>query len=231
VDIRGQTVSRTEETSRSEQATRKGPTTRKEQILDAAMAIADEHGLDAVSMRAVAERIGVTAMALYPHVRSKAALLDDMLGRLFASLVQPTADGGRDWRQQLRDLAYGAREMAHRHPWAASLVFSRPSITPEAVRPVDYFYGILLQAGVPPSEVPRLERLLSTFVLGYAASETGGRFGRAEINRRTRGGVLPAGELPAHAALARWLEQPVDWDAEFDADLNDLQRLIEGLIG
>jgi AcrR family transcriptional regulator len=203
---------------------------RREQILDAAIAIADERGLDAVSMRAVAERAGVTAMALYPHVRSKAALLDHMLGRLFAGLVPPSAGNARGWQQQLRDLAHGAREMAHRHPWAASLVFSRPSITPDAVRSVDYLYGVLLQAGVPASEVPRLERLLSTFVLGYAASETGGRFGAAEANRRIRGGTLSAEELPAHAALASWLEKPVDWDAEFDADLDDLQPLIEGLI-
>jgi AcrR family transcriptional regulator len=217
-------------TSRKEETGRKEPASRKEQIIDAALAIADERGLDAVSMRAVAERAGVTAMALYPHVKSKAALLDDMLGRLFGGLVPAAADNGRDWREQLRDLAYGAREMAHRYPWAASLVFSRPSITPEAVRPVDYFYGILLQAGVPPSEVPRLERLLSTFVLGYAASETGGRFGAAELSRQVRGRTLPAEELPAHAALARWLEEPVDWDAEFDADLDDLRRLIEGLV-
>jgi AcrR family transcriptional regulator len=216
--------------NRTEEGSRRGETSRRDEILDAAMAIADERGLDAVSMRAVAERAGVTAMALYPHVRSKAALLDGMLGRLFAQLpLQAAAPAGQDWRQQLRDLAHAARRLAHRHPWAAGLVFSRASITPDAVRAVDQFYAALLDSGVPAAEVPRLERLLSTFVLGYAASEKGGRFGAADINRRIRGGTLPATELPAHALLARWLEEPVDWDAEFDADLDDLRRLIEGV--
>src|SRR5260370_21795275 len=59
---------------------------RRQAILDAAVALADERGLDAVSMRAVAERVGVTPMALYPHVGSKAELLDGMIGELLVQL-------------------------------------------------------------------------------------------------------------------------------------------------
>lgn len=64
-------------------------------------------------------------------------------------------------------------------------------------------------------------------VLAYAASEVGGRFGPGMFNRGARREPLPATALPAHLRLARWLDAPVDWAAEFEADLADLQRLIE----
>jgi hypothetical protein len=139
-------------------------------------------------------------------------------------------DAGRDWRQRLYRLARRGRQLFRDHPWAAALVFSRPAVTPEAARASDEVYAALLDAGVPESEVPRLERMLTTVVIGYAASEAGGRFGRGGIERGRRGGLTAAvreGTLPAHAALARWLEQPVDWDAEFEADLRDVIRFIE----
>jgi AcrR family transcriptional regulator len=204
---------------------------RRQEILDAALALADEKGLDAVSMRAVAERTGVTPMALYPHVGSKAALLDGMLGRLLADLLPPVAAAAesQDWRQRLRTIAHLARGLAHRHPWAAMLIFSRPSVAPDAVRVVDQIYAALIDAGVPDADVARVERLVSTFVIGYGASETGGRFSTGTLNPRGRRAQLAAGELPAHHALATWLDTPVDWDAEFETDLDDLVRLVEAI--
>jgi hypothetical protein len=89
---------------------------------------------------------------------------------------------------------------------------------------VDQIYTAMLEAGVPAFAVPRLQRLVSTMVLGFAASEIGGRFGPAVEHQR---GKLPGADLPGHAALARWLESPVDLDAEFEADLQDLVHLIE----
>jgi AcrR family transcriptional regulator len=218
---------------------------RRQEILDAALALADERGLEAVSMRAVAERTGVTPMALYPQVGSKAELLDGMVERLLSELIPPgaaaaesaaaeagpaAAAGGQDWRVRLRALAHAFRKLAHGHPWAATLLFSRPSVTPDAARVVDLVYTNLLAAGVPAREVPRVERLVSTYMIGWVASEVGGRFVSGELNPRARRGLVGgvrAKALPGHAALARWLEPPVDWDAEFEADLDDLMRLIE----
>jgi AcrR family transcriptional regulator len=222
--------------------------------LDAALALADEKGLAAVSMRAVAERTGVTPMALYPHVGSKAALLDGMVGRLLTDLLPPlTSDAGDvgdagegglggldnddaspadaarsepDWWPRLRALAYAARNLVHRHPWASALLFMRPAITPEAARSVDRIYMALLDAGVPAPEVSRVERMLSTVILGFAASEVGGRFGDGGYDPRARRGMLAGQPLPGHKALLPWLEAPVDWDAEFEADLADLRTLI-----
>jgi AcrR family transcriptional regulator len=203
---------------------------KRQAILDAALTLANDKGLEAVSMRAVAERAGLTAMALYPHVGSKAALLDGMLGRLLSTMRLPDA-GAQDWRQRLRNLARAARALIHDHPWAAALLFSRPAVAPDAVSTVDWVYTALLDAGVPESEVPRLERMLSTVVLGYAASETGGRFGPGDLEPRARRAFLRDQPLPGHRRLVRWLEQPVDWDAEFEADLDDLVHLVEAVAG
>jgi AcrR family transcriptional regulator len=203
---------------------------RKQAILDAALELADDKGIEAVSMRALAERTGVTPMALYPHVGSKAALLDGMLGRVVGQLV---ADGGPalysvlDWRKRLRMLLHGARQLAHRHPWASALVFSRPSATLESATGVDLFYTTLLDAGVPPAAVPRLERLVTTLAFGYGASEVGGRFTWEETDVRIRRSQLGDGPLPGHKAVIRWLNAPTDWDAEFEADVDDLVRLVE----
>jgi AcrR family transcriptional regulator len=203
---------------------------RKQEILDAALELADDKGLEAVSMRALAERAGVTPMALYPHVGSKGALLDGMLGRVVAQMVadgRPASYADLDWRERLRLLLRGARQLAHRHPWAATLVFSRPSATLESARGVDLFYTTLLDAGVPPAAVPRLERLVTTLALGYGASEVGGRFGSAEGYVRARRGLLGDAPLPGHKAVIRWLSAPTDWDAEFEADIDDMVRLVE----
>src|SRR5262249_55396454 len=158
------------------------------------------------------------------------ALLDSMLGRLLADLwPADAATEPADWRQRLRTIAHLARGLAHRHPWAAMLIFSRPSVAPDAVRVVDQIYAALVDAGVPDPEVARVERLLSTFVIGYAASEPGGRFSTGSLNPRGRRDQLAAEELPAHHALATWLDTPVDWDAEFETDLDDLVRLVEAI--
>lgn len=203
---------------------------KKQAILDAALALADEKGLDAVSMRAVAERAGLTAMALYPHVGSKAALLDEMTGRLLATMKLPDA-AGQDWQQRLRSLAHAARALIHDHPWAATLLFCRPAVTPDAAYTVDIVYTGLLDAGIPESEVPRLERMLSTVVLGFAASEVGGRFEREKSDIQERRALLRGHSLPGHQRIARSLQIPVDWDAEFEADLDDLLHLIEAARG
>jgi AcrR family transcriptional regulator len=172
---------------------------RQQEIADAAMAIADKGGLDAVSMRTVADHVGVTPMALYRHFNSKQALLDAMVERLLTSLRPERATGA--WDERLIALAHAYRALAQRHPWSAQLLFSRPSVTPDAVRVTEFNYAAIREAGVPEPQVGRVERLVTTFVIGYAASEALGRF--------------------AHRSL--------DLSAEFEADLADLKRLIKAV--
>jgi len=198
---------------------------RRPEILDAALAIAAERGLEALSMRAVAQRIGVTPMALYGYYRSKDEMLDDLLGRLLAEIPPPPA--GLGWRAVIEHLAYAWRAVATRHPSAVPLVFTRPAISPGAIRVVDATYQALLAAGTPPAQVPRLERMLSTFAVGHTLSEVSGRFGDGTLGPKARRAQLTAAELPGHDALAGVLDGPVDWAEEFRTDLRELCDLVE----
>ncbi|WP_219466637.1 TetR/AcrR family transcriptional regulator, partial [Nonomuraea rhizosphaerae] len=153
---------------------RKLKTERQPEILDAAIAIADEHGLDAVTMRAVADRIGLTPMAIYGYFRNKNELLDGIVGRVLSSL--PQSPSWASWEERLNALAWGIRGLARDHPAVFGLLLARPSATPDGVWVVDQIYQALLDAGVPDADVPRVGRLISTFVLGFAAWEGNGRF-------------------------------------------------------
>ena len=99
-----------------------------DQVVDAAIAIADRDGLDALTMRHLAESLGVGAMALYTYVPGKAELLDLMLDRVYAEL--PHAPWPDDWRERLTTLALDNRALYVAHPWAASLSPGRPPLGP-----------------------------------------------------------------------------------------------------
>ena len=172
-----------------------GPSLSREKILDATLALAEESGLDAVTMRGVARRLSVTPMALYNHVSDKQALLDGLVERLLNEL--PTPDPSLPWRNQLDALAAGLRATARRYPDVFPLLLQRPATTPAAKRRREAIYDALRQAGVDELLVPRAERVLSTFMLGFAASEAGGRF------KQHRKGELDEDlELFAEAMLA-----------------------------
>jgi AcrR family transcriptional regulator len=143
-------------------------------VFDATLALADEEGLAAVSMRAVAARLGVTPMALYRHVGDKSQLLDGLVEQLLLEL--PLPETTLPWQERLDALAAAMRATARKHPRVFPLLLQRPATTPGALRAREAVYGALRDAGVDESTVPRVERLLSTFVLGFAASEAAGRF-------------------------------------------------------
>ncbi|MGO9558749.1 MAG: TetR/AcrR family transcriptional regulator [Acidimicrobiales bacterium] len=156
----------------------------REGILDAALALADEHGIEAVTMRAVADRLAVTQMALYRHVANKADLLDGLVERLLAEL--PAPDTALSWVVQLRTMADGVRLTARRHAGVFPLLLQLPTNTSAAREVRDRVRAALSEAGVPGEDIPSAERLLSTAVLGFAASEASGRFrglSQAEIDR------------------------------------------------
>lgn len=198
---------------------------RRREILETALKLADEGGLEAVSMRAVAARVGVSAMALYQHVRDKEALLDGVVGLLLAELPMP--DPSLPWERRMRSLAWAVRDLARAHPSAIGMLFTRPAVSPDALRVVDGMYGMLLEAGVPEPEVPRLERLLSTAIVGFAVSEVGGRFSAGAVPPKARRAQVSEGELPWHERLAPYLDAPVRWEEEFARDLDDLRELIQ----
>ncbi|MBO0851096.1 MAG: TetR/AcrR family transcriptional regulator C-terminal domain-containing protein [Pseudonocardia sp.] len=146
----------------------------RDSVLAAALEVADATGVAGLSMRAVAERLDVTAMALYRHVGDKQQLLDGLVERLLLTLPPP--DPALPWRERLATLSAAMRQTARDHPRVFPLLLQRPAITPGAQRVREWVYQALRDAGAAEELIPRIERVLSTFVLGFAASEAGGRF-------------------------------------------------------
>lgn len=138
------------------------------------MQLADQQGLAAVTMQSVADRLGVTPMALYRHVANKADLLDGVVESIL--LEVPLPDPAADWATRLVSLARGTRMAALRHPEIFPLLLQRAAATPGARRVRDVVYDALREAGLGEEDVIQLERLMATAVLGFAASEAGGRF-------------------------------------------------------
>lgn len=143
-------------------------------VLAASLEVADDKGIDGVTMQAVADRLGVTPMALYRHVDNKADLLDGVVEGLLTEFPAPDPD--LPVTERLRQLAGAVRASARRHPTVFPLLLQRPATTPGSRRVRETIYEALRKAGMAEEKVPRVERLLSTMVLGFAASEAGGRF-------------------------------------------------------
>src|SRR5215813_1299900 len=115
----------------------------REEIVAAAIALADEAGPDALTMKAVASRLGpYSAMALYRYVYNKDGLVDLMLDAATAEIPLP-ARPGPDWRADLRELAAQTRQMIKRHPWYAMLIHTRPPVGPHMMGRLELMLQVL----------------------------------------------------------------------------------------
>ena len=142
-------------------------------VLATGLAVADDHGLDALTMAAVAARLSVTPMALYRHVGNKADLLDGIVELLLTEFPPPPVG---PWADRLTALADAIRTSAQRHPAVFPLLLQRPATTPRARRARTSVYWALKDAGVAADRIEQTERLISTAILGFAVSEAAGRF-------------------------------------------------------
>jgi AcrR family transcriptional regulator len=102
-------------------------TLNRDRVLHAAVALADHTGIDSLSMRNLANELGVVPMALYKHVANKEQLLDGMVDVVIGEIDPPT--GGSDWKAAIRERILSARRALLRHPWASRVIESRPQPT------------------------------------------------------------------------------------------------------
>jgi AcrR family transcriptional regulator len=116
-----------------------------ETILRTAVALADEGGVDAVSMRRVAQELGVVPMALYRHVANKDAMLDGMVDVVVGEIDRPA--GGADWKSAVRERILSARRVLLRHPWASRVIESRSEPTPTVLAYMDSMIGMFRAGG------------------------------------------------------------------------------------
>jgi TetR/AcrR family tetracycline transcriptional repressor len=178
-------------------------------VLRAAVALVDDRGVEALSMRTLAAELGVEAMSLYNHVPSKDALLDGIVETVLDEVHVNAADA--TWQETLRELALRHRAAAQRHPRVMLLYSSRTVTTPAWRRAVEDTFAALQRAGFTPDEAVAAYRTFWGFVVGYVHTEL--------RNAESPGleaylAALPEDEYPATHAHATALAE-ADREAEF----------------
>jgi AcrR family transcriptional regulator len=137
-------------------------------VLQAAVALADQAGLEAFSMRGLAQELGVVPMALYKHVANKDQLLDGMVDIVFSEIELPSGD--LDWRTAMRRRAISTREALKGHSWAIGMMESRDP-GPANLRNHNAVMGCLRKAGFPFAMAVHAYSLQDAYIYGFALQE------------------------------------------------------------
>jgi AcrR family transcriptional regulator len=160
----------------------------------AAGALADEIGIDSLSMRRLAHEFGVVPMALYKHVANKEDMLDGMVDVVFSEIDLPSRDA--DWKTALRQRALSARQVLLRHRWAIGLLESRLEPGDANLRHHDSVLGCLREANFSVETAIHAYSVLDSYIYGFALQEQALPFDRP----KTIGEVAEAmlGRFPAN---------------------------------
>jgi AcrR family transcriptional regulator len=156
-----------------------GPTPlSKERVLRQALALADNEGIEAVSMRRLGRELDAGAMSLYHHVGNKEELLDGMVDLVFVEIHLPESPG--DWQAAMRAWAVSAREVLARHPWAITLMQSRTTPGPANLRHHEAVTASLRKAGFSIPMATHANWLLDSYIYGFALQEASLPFAGAD---------------------------------------------------
>jgi AcrR family transcriptional regulator len=147
----------------------RGPLDR-ERVIRVALELLDEVGLDELSMRSLAQRLGVTAASLYWYVRNKQELLELLADVLYAEM--PLPDPGGHWRKELEELARSSRRIMLSHRDAARVLVAALPMGPHLLRRIDALLAVLLRAGFQPPDAADAGYLLNIFVTGFVLEES-----------------------------------------------------------
>ena len=143
----------------------------RERVLRAAIDLADEQGIDALTMRRLAQLLGVEAMTLYYHVANKDDILNGLVDIVLDEIELPSA--GDDWRPALRRTAISAHDVLVRHRWAASQMLL-PGRTSEArIRYMEAILRTLREGGFTPRETDRAYHALESHISGFTLWQVG----------------------------------------------------------
>lgn len=145
------------------------PALTHERIIDAAVRAADRSGLAQLSMRNVAQELGVEAMSLYHHLDGKQALLDGLANWAFTQIELP--DPKQPWRQAMSERAASARRMLARHPWALGLIESRRAPGPALLRHHETVLACLRGNGFSVALATHAFSAIDAYVYGFVLTE------------------------------------------------------------
>ena len=134
-------------------------------VLGAAVALADKAGIEALSMRRLAEDLGVVPMALYKHVANKEQLLDGMIDVVVGEVDPPVAGAG--WKSAVRQRILSARRALLRHPWASQVMESKKNPTPVVLAYMDSMIGLFRGGGFSVNLTHHVMHTIGSRVLGF----------------------------------------------------------------
>jgi AcrR family transcriptional regulator len=152
----------------SDSPPRRAPLSR-ERVLRGAIAVADSGGIVTLTIRTLANELGVQPMSVYHYVANKDEILDGIVDIVFSEIELPNAD--RDWRAELRRRAISARQVLRHHPWAIPLMQSRTNPGPATLRHLDAVIGALRKGGLSLGMTAHAYALMDSYVYGFALSE------------------------------------------------------------
>ncbi|MCW2763694.1 MAG: AcrR family transcriptional regulator [Marmoricola sp.] len=138
-------------------------------VLSGAVAVADAGGIGALTMRSLADALGVKPMSIYHHVANKDEVLDGIVDIVFSEIELPKSGG--EWQSEMRRRAASARAAMRRHPWAIGLVQTRTSPGPATLKHHDAVIGTLREGGFSVETTAHAFALIDAYVYGFALSE------------------------------------------------------------
>lgn len=205
----------------------------RERVIAGAMQLADGDGLGSLTIRSLAQSLGVRPMTVYGHVSNKDEILDELIDSVFAEIDMP--DVSVHWRDGVRHRGRSARAALVRHPWAIGLMESRASPGPATLRHHDAMLGVLTSAGFSVPMTATAYAMLDSYIYGFALQEAGLPFTSPETAQDMAGAILEIVDVEKYPHLhdftVRHVLQPgYDFGAEFDLGLEILLDALSGCL-
>ena len=201
----------------------------RERVLRAAVRLADEGGIESLSMRKLAQDLGVKAMSLYNHVANKDDLLDGIVDIVVNEIEVPNL--GVDWKTAMRRRAMSAHEVLLRHPWSTMPLVSRVNVGPAMLRYVDATLGCLREAGFSLEMADRAWNAIDSHIYGFTLQELNFPFETEEYSEAAKNGLslIPADKYPylnrlTHDVMEGRYDGIHDFEFGLELILNGLDR-------
>jgi AcrR family transcriptional regulator len=194
----------------------------RERVLRGALAVADGGGLESLTIRSLADELGVKPMSVYHYVANKGEIIDGIVDIVFSEIELPAPDG--DWRTGMRLRADSARSVLRRHSWAIPLLQSRTHPGPATLRHHDAVIGSLRSAGFSVTMTAHAFALIDSYVFGFALAESALPINGPETVTEVATSMMPAGFPDLYPHLIEFTTEHIlkpgyDFGAEFDFGL------------
>ena len=204
-----------------------------ERTLQVALVIADDEGLDAVTMRRLARELGVEAASLYHHVNGKSQILDALVDLVAAEIEAPKPSA--DWRTAITQRAHNTRAGLRRHPWAVSLMASRTSPGPATLGLLETGIRCFREGGFPVRQAAHAISVVDSYVHGFVLQEVNLPFRDESELAAMTGAIMetfPASEFPYlfELTVQHVLQPGYDYGKEFDTGLEVVLDGVAGLL-